>query len=428
MFAASLACVFLGLAAGSEGPSIEMGGCVGEGTGRLLRRPYMIRRLQIAGGASAGFAVAFNAPVTGMVFALEEAFKSFSPQVFVSAAVSVISALAVRTGIRLSLGMTVSTAFEGFVFTSMDWAGCGYTAVASLAVALAAVGFYYSVQGVRKLFKKITFFKGTGKFTIPFVISGAFGLITVYAMGGGHNFIHSLATGGTGNFEQISVFGAGLIVSLIVIIVLRYILMTLYMSCGVPCGVFIPMLAVGAGLGALLSALFVRAGMDPACCDYIVVICMSVFFTAFVRAPITGLFMVFELTGQFSNPLPALLGVVIASLVAEVCRTEPGYENNLHVFIRDEGFSGSERHFSFTVKVQPCSLADGGRINKIIWPSNGLVVAITGEDGAPVVPSGSTKLRAGQTIEFECTATDEDEVAKYLYTIVGEPAVSDGGE
>ena len=422
MFAASLACVFLGLAAGSEGPSIEMGGCAGEGAGRILRRNYMMRRLQIAGGASAGFAVAFNAPVTGMIFALEEAFKSFSPQVFVSAAVSVITALAVRTGIRSALGMSVGFAMEGFVFPEgMDFPGFGYVALASLVVALAAVAFYYAVAGCKKVFKKITFFKGTGKFIIPFVVSGAFGLITVYAMGGGHNFIHSLATGGTGVFGDISVLGAGLICSLAVIVLLRFVMMTLYMSCGVPCGVFIPMLAVGAGLGALLSALFVQAGMEAAYVDYIVIISMSVFFTTFVRAPVTGLFMVFELTGQFTNLLPALLGVVIASLVAEVCRTEPGYENNLHAFIRDEGFADREKPVRLTVRVQPRSLADGGRINKLIWPSNGLVTAITGTDGAQIVPSGGTRMQAGQIIEFECTSADEREVEEYLFAIVGRP-------
>lgn len=428
MFAASLACVFMGLAAGSEGPSIEIGGCVGEGTGRILRRSFMIRRLQIASGASAGFAVAFNAPVTGMIFALEEAFKSFSPMIFVSASVSVITALGVRTGIRLALGRSVGFAMEGFVFAqNMDVAGYGYVALAALIVALAAVAFYYAVQGAKKMFSKITFLKGAGKFIIPFVLSGAFGLITVYAMGGGHNFIHSLATGGTGRIEGISVLGAGIIASLAIIVALRFILMALYMGCGVPCGVFIPMLAVGAGLGALLSSLFVQTGMDAAYTDYIVIICMSVFFTSFVRAPITGLFMVFELTGQFANLLPALLGVVIASLVAEVYRTEPGYEKNLHGFIRDEGFADREKPVRVTVTVRPRSLADGGRIKSIIWPSGGLVVAIRLPDGTQVIPSGNTKLDAGQQLDFECRADDPDEVLDYLYGIVGRPPKGEDG-
>jgi len=53
MFAASLACIFLGLSAGAEGPSLEIGGCAGEAVGRILKRNQMIRRLQIASGSSA---------------------------------------------------------------------------------------------------------------------------------------------------------------------------------------------------------------------------------------------------------------------------------------------------------------------------------------------------------------------------------------
>ncbi len=419
MFAASLACVFMGLAAGSEGPSIEMGGCVGEGTSKMLRRPYMLRRLQIAGGASAGFAVAFNAPVTGMIFALEEAFKSFSPAVFASASVSVITALAVRTGIRLSLGMSAGYAFEGFVFNSPDLAGYGYTVAAALVVSLFAVMFYYASSGAKKLFSKLTFLGGAGKYAIPFALSGAFGLVTVYAMGGGHNFIHSLATGGTGLFGEISVWGLGLGASLAVIVALRFASITMFTGCGVPCGVFIPMLSVGAGCGALLSVGFSAAGMDAAYCDFLIIICMAAFFTTYVRAPVTGLFMVFELTGQFANLLPALLAIVTASLVAEVFRLEPGYEKSLHAFIREEGFEKHDKTVRITLKIMPRSLADGRRINKIIWPSDGLVVSLADECGGAAVPSGGTKMRAGQTLVFECRTDNEAEVRDYLITITG---------
>lgn len=421
MFAASLACVFMGLSAGSEGPSVEIGCCVGEGTGRVLRRSYMIRRLQVAGGASAGFAVAFNAPVTGMIFAMEEAFKSFSPQVFISAAVSVITALGVRNGIRYSLGLKVGYAFEGFTFGETDIAGYGYIALASIIVALCAVAFYYIVFAVKKLFKKITFLRGTGKYLIPFLLSGAFGLITVYAMGGGHSFIVSLGSAG-GAMEGLSVWGAGLLASLAVIVLLRFVAMVLYMSCGVPCGVFVPMLAVGAGFGAILSVIFVNMGMNPADSDYLIIICMSVFFTTFVRAPVTGIALVFELTGQFTNLLPALLGTVIACLVAEVCRLEPGYERLLNQFVKDEGFNLKNVKISATVKVMAGSLADGGKINKMIWPSNGLVVEITDALGNAEVPGGHTILRAGQTIVFECETSDREEVMRSLYEIVGKPA------
>ncbi|MGN0814292.1 MAG: chloride channel protein [Candidatus Coproplasma sp.] len=420
MFAASLACIFLGLAAGSEGPSIEIGGCAGEAVGKTLKRTHMVRRLQIAGGASAGFAVAFNAPVTGMVFAMEEAFKSLSPQVFISSAAAVLTALGVRTGIRSALGMSIGFSFDGFVFTQMDWAGCGFVVLAANVVALAAVAFYHLMLKTKKLFKKITFLKGVGKYIIPFVLSGAFGLITVYAMGGGHGFISALATGGTGEISIESVWGLGLLASLAVIVLIRFVSMTLVMGCGVPCGVFIPMLAVGAGLGAILSLLFRSIGFDPAFTDFLIIICMATFFTTFVRAPLTGLFMVFELTGQVANLFPALLGVLIGYFVSELFKLEPGYELCLRMFIEEEGFYKNNKKVRVTARIMEGSKADGGKVRKIIWPSNGLVVELSGENGAEV-PDGETILHAGQTITFECETSDEEELMDYLYDIVGRP-------
>lgn len=420
MFAASLACIFLGLAAGSEGPSIEIGGCAGEAVGKTLKRSHMVRRLQISAGASAGFAVAFNAPVTGMIFALEEAFKSLSPQVFISAAAAVLTGLSVRTGIRGALGLPVGFAFDGFVFAEMDWAGYGFVVLAANVVALAAAAFYYLMLAAKRLFKKITFFKGAGKYIIPFVVSGAFGLVTVYAMGGGHDFISSLATGGTGEIPLESVLGLGLTGSLVIILIMRYVSMIMVMGCGLPCGVFIPMLAVGAGLGALLSAAFRPLGFDPAFTDYLIIICMAVFFTTFVRAPLTGLVMIFELTGQFTNLFPALLGIVVGYIVSELCRLEPGYELCLKMFIDEEGYCRNNKKVRVTAQIMAGSKADGGKVRKIIWPSNGLVVELTGAEGA-VVPDGETILRAGQVITFECETSDEEELMEYLYDIVGKP-------
>ena len=156
MFAASLACVFMGLSAGAEGPSLEIGGCAGEAVGVLLKRNRMTRRLQIASGSSAGLAVAFNAPVTGLVFAMEEAFRSFSPQVFICAALSVVAALFTRNAIRPPLGYGVGYTFDTFIFPhEFSFVYCLWVIPAAIIVALLGVGFYYAVFSSKKLFKKI---------------------------------------------------------------------------------------------------------------------------------------------------------------------------------------------------------------------------------------------------------------------------------
>ena len=148
MFAASLACVFMGYPAGAEGPSLEIGGCAGNAVGTLLKRNSMVKRLQTASGASAGLAVAFNAPVTGLVFAMEEAFRSFSPQVFICAAISVIVALFTRNAIRPALGYSVGFSFNdefifNFAFNSSGALFCLWVVLAEVIVSLFGVAVYY---------------------------------------------------------------------------------------------------------------------------------------------------------------------------------------------------------------------------------------------------------------------------------------------
>lgn len=422
MFAASLACIFLGLSAGAEGPSLEIGGCAGEAVGKILKRNQMVRRLQIAGGSSAGLAVAFNAPVTGLFFAMEEAFRSFSPQVFICAALSVVTALFTRNAIRPALGFGTGFTFDSFIFPeNFSFMYCVWIIPAAIICALAGVGFYYSVFALKKVFKKITFFKKAGKYLIPFLLAGAFGLVTSYAMGGGHAFIDALGTHGTGEIEIEKVFGIAVVLSLIIIVIFKYIAGVLAMGCGVPCGVFIPMLAIGAGLGAILSVAFGAMGMDPAFCDYFMIICMSVFFTTIVRAPITGIVMVFELTGQFTNFLPVLIGVAIGYLISMLFKVEPIYEKNLDMFIEEEKLYENVKKERISLTVQPHSKADGAKVRAVVWPTNGLVVEVVKLSGEAIVPDGEYQFSAGDTLIFECETDDVDELYSYMYGIVGKP-------
>lgn len=427
MFAASLACVFMGYPAGAEGPSLEIGGCAGSAVGTILKRNQMVKRLQIASGASSGLAVAFNAPVTGLVFAMEEAFRSFSPQVFICAAISVVSALFTRNALRFAVlgGDKVGFTFVNFDFEfAFDGAGgifCLWVVLAAVIVSLLGVGFYYAVFATKKLFKKITFLKGVGKFIIPFVFAGAAGLVTVYSIGGGHDFIQSLASGGTGEIEIERIFGIGVAVSLLIVVIIRMITGVLSMGCGVPCGVFIPMLAIGAGAGALLSILFQKAGMDGVYSDYLVIICMASFFTCVVKAPITGIVMVFELTGQFRNFLPALIGIVIGYLIGMLFKTEAIYEKSLEQYIDDRKIKLNFVKERVRLLIHAHTKADGTPVRAVVWPTNGLVVELIHEDGSQTVPDGETVLHAGQEIVFECETDSRDELLEYLYELVGRP-------
>jgi H+/Cl- antiporter ClcA len=319
------------------------------------------------------------------------------------------------------LGYDVGFTFQSFVFTEFSLDMLGYVALAAVVAALMGVAFYYGMILCKYLFKKVTFFKGIGKFLIPFLLAGAFGLITKYAMGGGHEFISSLGTNGTGQYSLEEIFGIGIVATLVIVVLFKFIAGVLAMGCGVPCGVFIPMLAIGAGVGGILSIAFQSWGMPAAYADYLVIICMSVFFTTVVKTPITGIVMVFELTGQFENFLPAMLGIAIGYIISELFGTEPIYEKGLSKFIEEENLYQGVQKRAVKVVIQPNSLADGSRVRKIIWPTNSLVVELKHKNGHMTVPDGETILRAGQQITVECEIASEEELLHYLYEIVGKP-------
>lgn len=421
MFACSLFTIFMGMSAGSEGPSIQIGGACGYGMSNMLRRGDLVRRYQITGGACAGLAVAFNAPLTGMAFAFEEAHKRFTPEVFVCSFSSVIVAIITRNLLRPAMGLATGSTFTTYAFTSPDMFSYLYVILAAFICALAGVGFYFLVFRAKKLFSKIMFWKGTGKMLIPFMLAGAFGLITVNVMGGGHEFIESL---GSLSHGVESVFSSPLWATLLIVIVLKFIVSIANMGAGVPCGVFIPMLAIGAGMGALLSLMCIQMGMDPAYSDALIMICMATFFTTVVKAPITGIVMVVELTWSFTFLLPVVIGAAIGYLVGDIFRTEPIYDKLLDGILEEQRRGEKRVSLTATLRVKAGAPADGRSVRNILWPSDILVTTL--ERGSlTIVPDGETVLKEGDIIFVKGETANSEEYLKNLESTVGELVESD---
>lgn len=421
MFACSLFTIFMGMSAGSEGPSIQIGGACGYGMSNMLRRGDLVRRYQITGGACAGLAVAFNAPLTGMAFAFEEAHKRFTPEVFVCSFSSVIVAIITRNLLRPAMGLATGSTFTTYAFTSPDMFSYLYVILAAFICAFAGVGFYFLVFRAKKLFSKITFWRGTGKMLIPFMLAGAFGLITVNVMGGGHEFIESL---GSLSHGVESVFSSPLWATLLIVIVLKFIVSIANMGAGVPCGVFIPMLAIGAGMGALLSLMCIQMGMDPAYSDALIMICMATFFTTVVKAPITGIVMVVELTWSFTFLLPVVIGAAIGYLVGDIFRTEPIYDKLLDGILEEQRKGEKRVSLTATLRVKAGAPADGRAVRNILWPSDILVTTL--ERGSlTIVPDGETVLKEGDIIFVKGETANSEEYLKNLESTVGELVESD---
>lgn len=419
-FASSLACIFLGLSAGSEGPSIQIGGSCGYGSSRLFSKTDMLRRYQITGGACAGLAVAFNAPLTGMAFAFEETHKQFSPEVFICAFSSVVTGVITRNLLRSSFSMSTGATFTTYQFSDMPLSSYPYVAFGALICALLGIAFYFAALGLRKLFKKVTFLRGAGKMLFPFLIGGACSLITVHAIGGGHALIESLGTlGGVREMQPDSVFGSPLIVTLFIILAIKFLLSALNMGCGVPCGVFIPMLAIGASLGALMSAFCTQyLGMDRLYTDLMVMVGMAAFFTCVVRAPITGIVMVFELTWSFTALLPVVLGVAIGYMIGAVVKIDSIYEVFLQQFIKEQRADKPLQKLTIRLNVLPDSMVDGMIIKDVLWPV-GTVVKEIDRRTVSILPEAGTELKEGDDVLIELVAPDAKDGERELRLLFG---------
>ena len=402
MVAACLVCIVSGLTAGAEGPSMFIGATCGDGTSKMLKCTDMERRYQLTGGACAGLAVAFNAPLTGIVFAFEEAHRRFTPAIFICAFSSVLSATITRNVLYQAMNMPITSSFSTYSLIQIPLNAYGFVALAAIISGLLGFGFYCLCLLSRKVFAKITFAKGMGKMLIPFLMAGVFGLITASAMGGGHSFIQSLGTNGGVDAQDVTtVFSSPIVVSLIIILLLRAIATVLNLGAGVPCGIFIPMLSIGACIGALVSKLCGVMGMDSIYADCIVMICMATFFASIVKAPITAIIMVVELTWQFTLLIPVILGVSFGYMVSEIFGAKPIYEVILDGILEDEHIHLT-RHTYSTV-IEGGSIAMNKPIRDILWPGNLLIRSIK-RNGENVIAASDTVLREGDeiTVQTEC--------------------------
>lgn len=402
MVAACLVCIVSGLTAGAEGPSMFIGATCGDGTSKMLRCTDMERRYQLTGGACAGLAIAFNAPLTGIVFAFEEAHRRFTPAIFICAFSSVLSATITRNVLYQAMNMPITSSFSTYSLVQIPLNAYGFVALAAIISGLLGFGFYCLCLLSRKVFAKITFAKGMGKMLIPFLTAGVFGLITASAMGGGHSFIQSLGTNGGVDAQDVTtVFSSPIVVSLIIILLLRAIATVLNLGAGVPCGIFIPMLSIGACIGALVSKLCGVMGMDSIYADCIVMICMATFFASIVKAPITAIIMVVELTWQFTLLIPVILGVSFGYMASEIFGAKPIYEVILDGILEDEHIHLT-RHIYSTV-IEGGSIAMNKPIRDILWPGNLLIRSIK-RNGENVIAASDTVLREGDeiTVQTEC--------------------------
>jgi CIC family chloride channel protein len=298
-----------GLALGREGPSVQMGGTIAVIVSAATRRPLTDLRILAAGGAAAGLATAFNAPIAGGVFVLEELVKRFDPRTTI--------ATLVASGSGFAAAYPFTGSDTDFRMPHLD------DPRMTNAGAVLAVGVFAGVLGV--LYNKAIMFglRAADTSRLPSEARAA-------GIGIGVGTLVWCApdfAGSGDNLTQSALLGHGTIWAVTATLVFRFLFGVVSYAVCTPGGLFAPMLVLGTDTGLIVGLvaahLTPHSAPDPAA---LALIGMAAFFTASVHAPVTGLVLATELTGT-TNQLPPMLGAcAIALLVALVLRSRPIYD------------------------------------------------------------------------------------------------------
>jgi H+/Cl- antiporter ClcA len=309
--ALTIAGLLLGASSGREGPTVQISAAIMTAMHRALRVP-LSAAVVIAGGA-AGVSGAFNTPLAGVVFALEELAAAYEQRLTL-----LVMAAVVISGL-VSLGIAGDYLYFGSLHDSM-------TMAAGL-IAVPVIGVVGGVAG--GLFSRLVLFVANGATPVmsivrrhPLLFAGACGLVIALI-----GFSSGGLTWGTGYAPaKVLIEGGG---APLWYAPAKFITTLATTISGIPGGVFAPSLSVGAGLGGLIAPVF---GGVPS--GTIALLMMTAYFVGVVRAPLTSTVIVMEMTDSHSLLLALIACAIIADGVAALVCKERLYHGLARSFSR----------------------------------------------------------------------------------------------
>jgi CIC family chloride channel protein len=370
-----------GMAVGREGPTVQMGGAASDLVARRVQATSPERMTLIAAGAGAGLAAAFNAPLAGFIFVLEEVQRDFRASTFAAAFIAAAVADVIT---RLAAGQAPVFVVPNYPSQSL----------ATLPVFI-VMGLVCGVFGV--LYNKLLLrtldayarLKGRALFAVVAVVGAVAGMaawVNPNFAGGGHALTEQVIAGDI-------VMGA-----IPILLLFRLLFMLASYGTGAPGGIFAPLLVLGAlvglGIGRLGQWLAPSVVTQP---EVFAVVGMAALFTAIVRAPLTGIILIVEMTGSYTQMLPLLATCFCAYVVAEHLNDMPIYEALLKRDLEKNGLPDVTEPMVLEFEIAPHAPFSGKLVRELGLPAGCILVKVR-EGGREWIPLASTRLQAHQRI------------------------------
>jgi len=289
------------MAMGKEGPSVQIGGAFGQLASHFFTLDKEDLHILIVAGAGAGLATAFNAPLAGILFVFEEMRKSIK-YTYISLQSVVLSVVASIVTLRIVFGNSISIPID--TLTAPQAYDMWIFAV--LGLFFGVLGFIFN-KYLLAFVNRISGLDGW-KFNVLILLIGALIGFLFYifpdSVGEGYHIIHQAV------HENLSVD------FLLILFAIRFFTTMLSYGTGAPGGIFAPMMALGTlfgvAFGLLVKLYLPEVNIDPI---VFAVVGMGALFSATVRAPLTGIVLVAEMTVSFNLLLPQLVTALVATIV-----------------------------------------------------------------------------------------------------------------
>ena len=409
-FALSLITFLIGVPLGNEGPSVQMGTAVGRGvTCAFPQSQRALDRYAMTGGACAGFSSATGAPISGILFTIEEAHGQFSPLVLLVCAVSVFTARVVNELLSPICGVSVGL-FPDFQPITLPAKDIWLPIVVGVTIGLFSVALlkYYQI-----LLKPIQRLLQRGHqvllLCIIFTLSMIAGLFSSACISTGHELVLDL-------------FIHTPLMPLLAILAVRATLTLGANAVGITGGMFVPLLTLGAVCAAILAAILqLTVGLSAEDTVLVLLLGITACIAGTMKMPLTAMVFAVEALSCHTNILAVIIVTVTAFGMTELFGVRSVNEHVLDGKLETLHAGKTAAIYDTFVTVQPSSFAVGKEIRDILWPANLFVLSIQHDPTlqAQTGELANKKLLAGDILHVRYTTFDEAETKQQLIAIVG---------
>jgi CIC family chloride channel protein len=331
-----------GQSLGPEDPSLQMGAGIASAIGRLFRLSQEKVRLIAPVGAAAGLAAAFNAPISSVLFVIEEVIDTWS-----AGALGAIVLAAVSSVVTMRSFLGSESLFRVPVFRIDRPAELlGYAALGVIG-GIASLLFLKWLAYARPRLELLPRWTKNFQPAVAGLLIGFMGIWAPQIMGAGYPIIDQ------------AVHGQYAWKILLLLAGLKILATGISFLSGTPGGMFAPTLFIGAMLGGAVGAVehhFFHSLTGTV--GTFALVGMGTLFAGFLRTPITSVFMVIEVSGNYTAILPVMISTMIAYLVSRQYQKVPLFD----MLARQDGFvlpSIEERREQVSLTVEDAMRADG---------------------------------------------------------------------